>query len=85
MAKLCIVHCFKLPYIEIMVLSHSRRNKHEEVLQLGRDDKKGTSNNAKSLPQTPKNQKIKPGDMKEEVAREFADLKKKVQATKRKN
>lgn len=51
---------------------------------MGRDDKKGTSNNAKSLPQTPKNQKIKPGDMKEEVAREFAELKGKSQTTKRK-
>ena len=53
-------------------------------LRLGRDDKKGTSNNAGALPQTPKNQKIKPGDMKEEVAREFAELKKKSQTTKRK-
>ena len=51
---------------------------------MGRDDKKGTSNNAGSLPQTPKNQKIKPGDMKEEVAREFAELKKKVNAVNRK-
>ena len=45
---------------------------------MGRDDSIGKSNNKKSLPQTPKNQKIKPGDMKEEVAREFAELKQKV-------
>lgn len=52
---------------------------------MGRDDKVGSSNNARSLPQTPKNQKIKPSAMKEEVAREFAELRKKVQATTRKN
>lgn len=51
---------------------------------MGRDDKKGTSNNARSLPQTPKNQKIKPSDMKEEVAREFAELKQKVRSKNRK-
>lgn len=49
---------------------------------MGRDDKVGKSNNAKSLPQTPKNQKISPKDMKEEVAREFLELRRKV---KRKN
>jgi hypothetical protein len=41
---------------------------------MGRDDNKTGGNNAGSLPQTPKNQKIKPGDMKEEMAREFAEL-----------
>lgn len=41
---------------------------------MGRDDHKGASNNAKSLPQTPKNQKIKPGNMKEEMSRELAEL-----------
>ena len=41
---------------------------------MGRDDNKTGGNNARSLPQTPKNQKIKPGDMKEEMAREFAEL-----------
>jgi len=44
------------------------------LLQLGRDDNKTGGNNARSLPQTPKNQKIKPGDMNEEIAREFAEL-----------
>ena len=51
---------------------------------MGRDDQKGKSNNKQSLPQTPKNQKIKPEDMKEEVAREFAELKQKVNAKTRK-
>ena len=51
---------------------------------MGRDDKKGSSNNARSLPQTPKNQKIKPSDMKEEVAREFAELKNKIDTVNRK-
>ncbi|AMQ05591.1 MULTISPECIES: hypothetical protein [Sporosarcina] len=41
---------------------------------MGRDDNKTGGNNARSLPQTPKNQKIKPGDMNEEIAREFAEL-----------
>ena len=41
---------------------------------MGRDDHKGASNNTNSLPQTPKNQKIKPGNMKEEMSRELAEL-----------
>ena len=41
---------------------------------MGRDNHKGASNNTKSLPQTPKNQKIKPGDMKEEMSKELAEL-----------
>lgn len=41
---------------------------------MGRDNHKGASNNTNSLPQTPKNQKIKPGDMKEEMSRELAEL-----------
>ena len=44
------------------------------VVRMGRDDNKTGGNNARSLPQTPKNQKIKPADMKEEMAREFAEL-----------
>lgn len=44
------------------------------VVTMGRDDNKTGGNNARSLPQTPKNQKIKPGDMNEEIAREFAEL-----------
>jgi len=43
---------------------------------LGRDNhnNKTGGNNTNSLPQTPKSQKIKPGDMKEEIAKEFAEL-----------
>lgn len=43
---------------------------------MGRDDhnNKAGSNNSSSLPQTPKNQKISPGKMKEETAKEFAEL-----------
>ncbi|MDW0115946.1 YfhD family protein [Sporosarcina thermotolerans] len=42
---------------------------------MGRDNHNNkTGNNKNSLPQTPKNQKIKPGDMKEEIAKEFAEL-----------
>ncbi|MFC5602250.1 YfhD family protein [Sporosarcina koreensis] len=50
---------------------------------MGRDNHNNkTGNNTNSLPQTPKNQKIKPGDMKEEIAKEFAELR---QAKKKKN
>ncbi|MBD7986014.1 hypothetical protein H9649_15690 [Sporosarcina sp. Sa2YVA2] len=41
---------------------------------MGRDEHKKGSNNAASLPQTPKNQKIKPKDMQAEIAEEFAEL-----------
>jgi hypothetical protein len=41
---------------------------------MGRDDHKGSSNNTASLPQTPKNQKIKPGNMREEISLELAEL-----------
>ncbi|GEN84035.1 hypothetical protein SLU01_23470 [Sporosarcina luteola] len=42
---------------------------------MGRDEHNNkTGNNTNSLPQTPKNQKIKPKDMKEEIAKEFAEL-----------
>ncbi|WP_153731689.1 hypothetical protein [Sporosarcina obsidiansis] len=43
---------------------------------MGRDEHKTGSNNSSSLPQTPKKQKIAPGDMKEEIARELAELRK---------
>ena len=46
---------------------------------MGKDNHKGASNNKSSLPQTPKNQKIKPGDMKEEMSKELAELTKLVQ------
>ncbi|MBE1555585.1 hypothetical protein [Sporosarcina limicola] len=41
---------------------------------MGRDNHKGASNNSRSLPQTPKNQKIRPSDMKEEISLELAEL-----------
>lgn len=41
---------------------------------MGRDNHQGASNNKNSLPQTPKNQKIKPGDMKAEMSKELAEL-----------
>ncbi|MDW0111996.1 MULTISPECIES: hypothetical protein [Sporosarcina] len=41
---------------------------------MGKDEHKTGGNNASSLPQTPKNQKIKPKDMQEEIAKEFAEL-----------
>lgn len=41
---------------------------------MGRDDHKGSGNNAKSLPQTPKNQKIPPSKMKEEISMELTEL-----------
>ncbi|MDN4607884.1 YfhD family protein [Sporosarcina highlanderae] len=42
---------------------------------MGRDNHNNkTGNNKNSLPQTPKNQKINPKDMKEEIAKEFAEL-----------
>ena len=41
---------------------------------MGRDNKQGQSNNKNSLPQTPKNQKIAPNKMREEVAQELSEL-----------
>ncbi|WP_427138082.1 YfhD family protein [Psychrobacillus psychrodurans] len=51
---------------------------------MGRDNKQGRSNNKDSLPQTPKNLKIKPGDIREEFAKEFAELEKTTPKSKRK-
>jgi len=51
---------------------------------MGRDDKKGRSNNKDSLPQTPKNLKIKPNEIREEFAKEFEELNKNAPKTKRK-
>lgn len=44
------------------------------VFNMGRDDKKGKSKNKGSLPQTPKNQKIAPNKMREEISRELSEL-----------
>jgi len=41
---------------------------------MGRDNHQGGSNNSSSLPQTPKNQKIAPSQMKEEISMELAEL-----------
>lgn len=41
---------------------------------MGRDNKQGKSQNKDTLPQTPKNQKIKPNEIQEEFAREFGEL-----------
>lgn len=41
---------------------------------MGRDDSAGKGTNKQSLPQTPKNQKIAPNKMKEEIAKEFEAL-----------
>lgn len=53
---------------------------------MGRDEHNNkTGNNTNSLPQTPKNQKIKPKDMKEEIAKEFAELRTGNKNNKKKN
>ena len=41
---------------------------------MGRDEHKTGGNNSRSLPQTPKNQLIKPTDMATEFAEEFGEL-----------
>lgn len=41
---------------------------------MGRDEHNTGGNNSRSLPQTPKNQKINPRDMAAEMAEEFAEL-----------
>ena len=41
---------------------------------LGRDDKKGSSHNKDTLPQTPKNEKISPNKIREEFSRELAEI-----------
>ncbi|QUG40308.1 YfhD family protein [Psychrobacillus sp. INOP01] len=51
---------------------------------MGRDNKQGKSNNKDSLPQTPKNLKIKPNDIQEEFAKEFEELEKNTPKAKRK-
>ena len=41
---------------------------------MGRDDSQGKSNNTRSLPQTPKNQKIAPNKVHEEFSKELDEL-----------
>lgn len=43
---------------------------------MGRDNKQGKSNNKSSLPQTPKNQKIEPAKVQEEISKELGDFSK---------
>jgi hypothetical protein len=41
---------------------------------MGRDDSSSKGTNKQSLPQTPKNLKIAPGQMREEIAQELDEL-----------
>lgn len=41
---------------------------------MGRDDSKSKGTNKQSLPQTPKNMKIAPNKVKEEIANELTEL-----------
>ena len=41
---------------------------------MGRDDSKSKGTNKRSLPQTPKNLKIPPNKMREEIANELTEL-----------
>jgi len=42
--------------------------------QMGRDDKKGSSHNKDTLPQTPKNEKISPNKIREEFSKELVEI-----------
>ena len=50
---------------------------------MGRDDSKSKGTNKRSLPQTPKNQKIAPNKVREEISEELNELHRLVE--KRKN
>ncbi|WP_397538095.1 hypothetical protein [Rummeliibacillus pycnus] len=52
---------------------------------MGRDNKQGKSKNKRSLPQTPKNEKIAPQAAKEETAQELLELESLVAKNKQKN
>ncbi|MGN7118367.1 YfhD family protein [Lysinibacillus odysseyi] len=41
---------------------------------MGRDDKKGSSHNKDTLPQTPKNEKISPNKIREEFSKELVEI-----------
>lgn len=51
---------------------------------MGRDDKQGSSNNKRALPQTPKNEKVPAERAHEEIADELAELQQLVRERKRK-
>ena len=50
---------------------------------MGRDDSKSKGTNKRSLPQTPKNEKIPPNKVREEISKELNELHEQVE--KRKN
>jgi hypothetical protein len=71
--------------IKITVSRHIRiERKIERRINIGRDNKQGKSKNKDTLPQTPKNQKIKPNNVQEEIAAEFAELRENTSKKKRK-
>ncbi|BAK15752.1 hypothetical protein JOC25_000945 [Solibacillus kalamii] len=51
---------------------------------MGRDDSKSKGTNKQSLPQTPKNMKIAPNKVKEEIANELTELHQQAKKGKRK-
>lgn len=51
-----------------------RMNLVERRIRMGRDDSKSKGTNKQSLPQTPKNLKIAPNKVREEIAKEFDEL-----------
>lgn len=55
---------------------HIKINHQERRTRMGRDNKQGQTNNARSLPQTPKNEKMSPRAAQEEFSRELAELEK---------
>lgn len=44
------------------------------AVMMGRDDKKGSSQNKDTLPQTPKNEKIPPNKIREEFSKELIEI-----------
>jgi len=52
---------------------------------MGRDDSKSKGTNKRSLPQTPKNQKIAPNKVREEIADEINELHQLVEKRKKQN
>jgi hypothetical protein len=69
---------FRLRIIKRRNATISKIAKLKGDTKMGRDNhnNKTGGNNTRSLPQTPKNQKIKPSAMHEEIAKEFAELRK---------
>ena len=59
-----------------------RRNQFERRILMGRDDSSSKGTNKGSLPQTPKNLKIAPNKVREEIAEELDELHQEVQKAK---